>query len=570
MVVQLRPYQSEAVAAVYDHLRQRDDNPCVVIPTAGGKTAIMSAICRDAVQRWSGRVLILAHVKELLEQSAATLRRMVPDLDVGVYSAGLRSRDTGNRVIVAGIQSVYQRAAELDRFDLVLVDECHLLPPDGEGMYQSFLADARLVNPHVRLVGLTATPYRMKDGLICQPENLLNHICYEIGVQELIEAGYLSKLKSKAATEEVDTSGLHVRGGEFISSEMETLMDRSELVRRACEEIVELTADRRSVLVFCVGVRHALRVAGMLENLTGQACETITGETPPLHRSAIIDRFRSGTLKYLTNVNVLTTGFDAPNIDTICLLRPTQSPGLYYQAVGRGFRICEGKDHCLVLDFAGNIRRHGPVDAVKPPDGSGDGPPPLKICPQCREVVANAARICPECQYEFEMASEGRASRRQHHTTATTDAILSGDMPVCTDTRHDVLGAAYLVHVKRGAPEGHPSTLRVDYHIGLGLWQSEWICFEHSGYARAKAEDWWRKRSREDVPATSAEAMAIGEAGGIAETTGITVRSVSGQKYDRIIDYELGPIPPKLDGSDERDDGSLPAYAFMDDSEIPF
>jgi len=165
-VITLRPYQVEAISAVYDHLRRRDDNPCVVIPTAGGKTPVMASICRDAVQQWDGRVLILAHVKELLEQAVDKLHIMAPDLwnRIGVYSAGLRSRDTDHPIIVAGIQSVYRRAAELDAFDLITVDEAHLIPPSGEGMYRQFLAEAKIVNPNVRLIGLTATPYRMSTG----------------------------------------------------------------------------------------------------------------------------------------------------------------------------------------------------------------------------------------------------------------------------------------------------------------------------------------------------------------------------------------------------------------------
>jgi len=149
-------------------------------------------------------------------------------------------------LIVAGIQPVYQRACELDRFDLIIVDECHLLPPDGEGRYRTFLADAKKVNPAVRLIGLTATPYRMKSGLLCGPENLLNAICYEVGVKELIAQGYLCPLRTKAGRRKVDTSSLHIRAGEFIGSEVEELMDTDELVSAACREIVEMTRDRRA------------------------------------------------------------------------------------------------------------------------------------------------------------------------------------------------------------------------------------------------------------------------------------------------------------------------------------
>jgi len=183
MVMQLRPYQSQAVAAVYEHLRTRDDNPVVVIPTGGGKTPVMAMLCDDAVTRWSGRVLVLAHVKELLEQTAGTLDRMAPHLHIGLYSAALNRRDTEHSVIVAGIQSVFRRATELDAFDLVIIDEAHMIPPEGEGMCQTSLKEAKVVNPHLRVIGLTATPFRMTSGMICQPDHFLNHVCYEVGIR---------------------------------------------------------------------------------------------------------------------------------------------------------------------------------------------------------------------------------------------------------------------------------------------------------------------------------------------------------------------------------------------------
>jgi DNA repair protein RadD len=194
----LRPYQREAVDAVYDYLRMRDDNPCVVIPTAGGKTPVLATICRDAVRLWNGRVLILAHVKELLEQAAEKLHAVAPDLPVGIYSAGLKRRDLGYAITIAGIQSVYERACDVGRVDLVIVDEAHLIPPDGEGMYRTLLADLRVINPRMRVIGLTATPFRMKSGAICGPDNILNEVCYEVGVRELIVQRYLCSLRTKS------------------------------------------------------------------------------------------------------------------------------------------------------------------------------------------------------------------------------------------------------------------------------------------------------------------------------------------------------------------------------------
>src|SRR5262245_18633816 len=260
-MLSLRPYQEAAKQAVWGHLRARDDSPCVVIPTAGGKTPVMASLCKDAVGLWRGRVLVLAHVKELLQQTADKLAKVCPEVPFGVYSAGLGRRDTQAPVVVAGVQSVYRRACALGPFDLALVDEAHLIPPEGDGMYRQLLADARVVNPHLRVVGFTATPFRLETGLICAPGGVLNHVCYEVGVRELIRDGYLCPLVSKAGRAAADTAGLHERGGEFVADEVEGLMDQEALVEAACAEVAEHTQARQAVLVFASGVRHGGHVA---------------------------------------------------------------------------------------------------------------------------------------------------------------------------------------------------------------------------------------------------------------------------------------------------------------------
>jgi DNA repair protein RadD len=536
----LRDYQRAAVEAVYDHLRTRDDNPCVVIPTAGGKTPVIATICRDAVGRWGGRVLVLAHVKELLEQTADKLRAVWPEVPFGVYSAGLKRRDRTEPVIVAGIQSIWKRACDFDPFDLVIVDEAHLIAPEGDGMYRQFLADARTVNPHLRVIGCTATPYRLKSGRICTPEGILNHVCYEVGVRELIVRGYLCPLVSKAGQTRFDTSGLHARGGEFVADEVEDLMDQDALVRSACAEIVEATRHRHACLIFASGVKHGEHIVRVMRDEHDIDCGFVTGDTPTDERDATLARFKAGRLKYLCNVNVLTTGFDAPHIDCVALLRPTLSPGLYYQMLGRGFRLHPGKQNCLVLDFGGNVLRHGPVDQIRVKTANCDGTSeaPAKECPECHALIAAGYAVCPECGHEF--PPPGRA---KHAAKASDAGILSGQVTVETFRVHDVM---FSVHTKRGAGNNAPKSLRVDYKIGWHRWKSEWVCLEHDGYARQKAVVWWKKRSKEPVPATAAEAVEIANAGGLAATLSITVRSVSGEEYDRITDHELGPVPELL------------------------
>jgi len=564
--VKLRPYQQESVDAVYQHLRERDDNPVVVIPTAGGKTPILATICRDAIGRWNGRVLVVSHVKELLQQAVDKLKAVCPELPIGVYSAGLKRRDTSHRVIVAGIQSIYKRACELDAFDLIIVDEAHLIPPDGEGMYRQFLADAKVINPHLRVIGLTATPYRLDSGPICSADHFLNSTCYEIGIKELIRDGYLCPLVSKSGSAKADMSSLHVRGGEFIADEVENLMDQDALVEAACGEIVQYAADRKACLIFASGVKHGRHVVRVLHEKHGIECGFVCGETPAGQRDELLARFRGSAsnglfqrepLTFLCNVNVLTTGFDAPNIDGVVLLRPTMSPGLYYQMVGRGFRLHPGKENCLVLDFGGNVLRHGPVDQIKVMErNGGDGEAPAKECPKCHSVIAAAYSVCPDCGYEFPPPE-----RQKHEATATEAGILSGQV---TLTTHSVSETYYSVHTKRGASEDDPKTMRVDYRVGWHDYKSEWVCFEHTGFARQKAIAWWKRRSPDPVPDTAERAVEISEGGGVAAAKTITVRSVAGEPYERIVDYDLGPMPEPVPAE------VLDFYEESPDDEIPF
>jgi DNA repair protein RadD len=536
-MTQLRPYQERAKAAFYHHLRTRDDNPAVVLPTASGKTHVMASTCKDAVQEYQGRVLILAHVQELLLQAADKLQVTCPDVDYGIFSAGLDRSDTHQPVIIAGIQSIYREAALLGPRELILVDEAHMIPPGGDGMYRRFLAGAREVNPQVRVVGFTATPFRLRSGLICAPEGILNRVCYEARVPELIRDGYLCPLISKAGTVKVETARLRVRGGEFLTSQVEALMDNDALVVAACGEIVDSTRDRHAVLIFASGVRHGEHIRSVLGARHGIDCGFITGQTPHGERAATLARFRGGDLKFLCNVNVLTTGYDAPHIDCVALVRPTLSPGLYYQMVGRGFRVCPGKEDCLVLDFGGNVLRHGPVDQIRIPNGNGNnggGPAPAKECPNCRGLIASGYGRCPQCGHEFTPPE-----RRNHAPKASDAAILS--RPVIT-TRLPVLRTTYSVHHRRESVDAS-RTMRVDYQVDQDQVLSEWVCPEHEGYARQKAEGWWQLRSTEPVPRTALQAVAIAQRGGLATTNAIRVRTLVGDAQGKIIGHELGRLP---------------------------
>ena len=248
----------------------------------------------------------------------------------------------------------------------------------------------------------------------------------------------------------------------------------------------------------------------------------------------------------MVNIGVLTTGFDAPNIDCVAMLRPTKSPGLYYQMTGRGFRPHPGKEDCLVLDFGGNVLRHGPVDAIQVRAQRGHNGNGVvrtqKECPACQSIVPAGTAECPDCGHQLIVA------RRIHHDAKPADAEI---LAKPTDEYLAVQKVEYSVHTKRDGTPDDPKTLRVDYTIGWNRVASEWICVGHTGYAREKAETWWRQRSHASVPETAEEAVILAEAGALAETKEIIVRHDPRKRYPKITRHVVGDRPSWREPGDE-------------------
>jgi superfamily II DNA or RNA helicase len=346
--MQPRWYQTESVDSCFSYLRNESTGgPVIVLPTGAGKSLVLAMISKRVVEQYSRRVLIVAHRSELLTQNAEKVRALLPGKDIGIYSAGLNKRDTNHDIVCCGIQSVHKRAHEFGERHLVLIDEVHLVPSDGEGMYRTFLGDLKAINPDIRFVGLTATPFRTGEGRLTGKDKLFQKIVYSAPLTRLIDEGFLSQVTNQPATATVDTSKLHIRAGEFIASEVESLFNSNAHVEAACQELVALSADRKSILVFCSGVNHAEHVKKIIEELTGDEVGIVTGQSGALERAATLRRFKERDLRWCVNVDVLTTGFDAPNIDCVAVLRATLSPGLFAQMVGRGLRKSPDKTNCI-------------------------------------------------------------------------------------------------------------------------------------------------------------------------------------------------------------------------------
>jgi DNA repair protein RadD len=400
----LRDYQQRTIDHLYQWFRNgHEGNPCLVLPTGSGKSHIVAALCKDALQNWpETRVLMLTHVKELIEQNAEKMRLHWPGAPMGIYSASIGRRQLGEPITFAGIQSVRDKAHLIGHVDLVIIDECHLVGHKDEGGYRRLLADLKDINSNLRVVGLTATPWRLGHGLITDAPAIFSDLIEPVSIDELVKRKFLAPLRSKVTAERLDVSGVRKRGGEYIESELQAAVDNEAQNRAIVQEVIARAGERKAWLFFCAGVQHAQNVRDVLKGF-GIVAECVTGATTKAERERILTLYKAGEIRALTNANVLTTGFDYPDIDLVAMLRPTMSPSLYVQMAGRGMRPKSHADHCLVLDFAGVVATHGPITAVQPPKkaGSGNGEAPVKVCEACHELCPISARKCPACGAPF-------------------------------------------------------------------------------------------------------------------------------------------------------------------------
>ena len=532
--LKLRDYQEESLQALDNALQTSEGNPCVVLPTGSGKSLVMA----EAVKRWIAgypafRCIVLAHRKELVKQNSEEFKRNAPGIKVGVYSAGLNRRDMDKQVTFAGIDSVYKLGGTFEAFDIVIVDEAHRIPVRGEGKYRSFINMCKVVNPKVRVVGFTATPFRMSCGSICHRDHILNTVCYEANVGDLIQQGYLCKLRSKVGKEEsADISEVKKNsGGDYIINSLASASRKGDLVTRAVRSAVgHLRDEKRSATVwFCVDVAHCKDVAAALISM-GIPSAVVTGQTKKQERDNIVRQFKERHVHHLINCNVFTEGFNAQHIDSIILLRPTLSKGLYSQMVGRGLRTHNTKSDCLILDYAHCIYTHGPIDCLEA------GEVVLYTCQQCKEVFSKATRVCPACGWEIpketiEREAREEAQRRKHAAEAAELEIL-GRIPQELEVNE--------VFVELHKKQGSPDSLRISYRCGMQMIR-EWVCLEHGGYAEQKARRWWADRFGLERAKTVTVNSALQELFLPSELTRITktITVKRNGKYFEIISHKL-------------------------------
>lgn len=545
--IQLRDYQDGAVDAIFRYFEKGGKgNPLVAMPTGTGKSIVIAEFIRRAYLAYPGqRFIKLTHVKELIGQNYRTLRNVWQTAPCGIYSAGLGQRQSHFPITFAGIASVVNNPELFGKIDLAFIDEAHLVSPKDGTMYQRFIRKLTAVNPYLKVIGFTATHYRLGQGLLTEPGSIFTDVCFNMTSLEsfnwLIEEGYLSPLIPKRTGTVLNVDGVQTHAGEYVQKQLQEAVDKNEITHAALKETIELSENRNHWLVFASGVDHAIHVRDMLESL-GVRATCVHSRMSDDERDKNIEDFKAGHYTAMVNNGILTTGFDYPEIDLIVMLRPTQSPGLWVQMLGRGTRPVyapgfaleerEGrlnaqasgpKQNCLVLDFAGNTRRLGPInDPIIPRRkgaGLGNGVAPVKLCEHCGTYNHASVRFCINCKAEFHITVK-------IHTGASTEKLIAENAPKVETFQ--VSRVVYQKHRK----EGRPDTIKVSYYCGLRKFD-EWICLEHEGFARKKARDWWRQRAGTEPPPTTAVAMESVEGLKIPKIIRVWVN----KKYPEIISY---------------------------------
>lgn len=544
-----RWYQTEAVEAFKDFLQHHEPgrNAIIAMPTGTGKSVVIAQIVKYICGWPDNQVLMLTHVGELVKQNADKLRAIWPQGDIGICAAGLGRKDTKQRVIYSTVQTVHSMLKRdkytFGRRRLVIIDECHLLSEDENSMYRQVLSTLGSLDPKMRVLGLSATPYRTKDGMLTEQENaIFTDVAYDLNQDfaRLVQEGYLAPLTSVSTPVAVNLQGVHIQGGDYNSKEVQAAVGNDILLEQACNVIVNEGRYRRSWLVFVSGIQNAKRVQEMLERRCITALAVTSANTSAENAKAIAG-FRSGLIRCLVSANQLTTGFDVPQIDLLAILRPTVSASLHVQMLGRGTRPSPGKDNCLVLDFAHNIARLGPINDPflherkrKAEEAQKREQTELlpRRCPQCHALLPVRSRECPYCGYRAaqeldvqDLTGLAPISFATHQPTAKGSRVYQVNRFVAQP--HLTKSGKHCLRVQVGCA-GNGAKFNAFFYLNFDSWRKEAKC--------DAGRMWLQLHGNDPVPRTMSEAFArSGELQPPLEIEVVRRNFYAGRNFDELV-----------------------------------
>ena len=502
-MLELRYYQRDALDALYAYWAEGGGNGLIVLPTGAGKALVIAKLIEELLAQYPDmRILNVTHDARLVRQNYDEFLGLLPFAPAGIYSAGLNKRDTESQVLFCGIQSIWNKVELLGDIDLVIVDEAHAISRNSNTQYGKFFVAVREQNPDSRTCGTTATDYRMDSGRLTddletdgeevdgvKKFKLFDDVVYEVGIGELIEQGYLTRLTSTKTASKIDLKGVGTRGGEYIPGQVSEAAER--IIDEAIAEDMVLSDGRRAGLFFSTSKENASHVAEAIRR-HGRTCAVLTSDNAHEARK-IFDAFKAGEVWAISSVSMITTGTNFPWVDFISLILSTKSPGKLVQILGRGTRNFYGKEDCLIADHGRNLAYHGPIDQIRPREpGKGLGEQPKKRCPDgtlpndvvdingncgCGEMIPISIMTCQCCGYVFPPNEEEKITAK-----ADTTPVLSSEKPWSP-----VSDRAFRHHPGK---DGKPDSVKAVYMVGLKS-INEWLCCAHTGYPKTKADRYW-------------------------------------------------------------------------------
>lgn len=519
-VLNLRPYQLHALENLWTAL-QVELNILLVSPTGAGKTVIFSKIAQRLIaENPSFRVLILTDREILVSQSRDKLLRIAPELSlsVGIACASVSDTKTLHKPItIASRQSLTKHLGRFEPVNLIIVDEVHLaaVPKEGDteppDQFSEIIQTLKEYNPKTRLLGVTATPYRLTDGYIYGTKNAkgclpyFSEVHHQITVAELQSQGFLAPLKGKT----IVPNGLEDRlkavslvAGEYNIGSISNIMSEGIHIKSAVEAWKEHAPDRKKTLAFCTTIEHSEKLAAAFRMADIPAL-AIHSQLDDLESYARMQALKNGDAKVFTSVAKLTTGLDIEDIDAVLMCRPTKSAALYYQCIGRSMRIAEGKTDALILDLVGNNNEFGTdLDRLKvryKKATDKDGKPMNKDCPNCESLLHIAVRVCPDCGYEYPRTDFEEADKPE-----MVDAQYGAQPPVELEVE------SWFPSLHKSKEKGR-KLLRLRLEMENNTSGSLWMCFPEDGYTGFAVEKgkklWTQLGGKGEYPKSADEAV---------------------------------------------------------------
>jgi DNA repair protein RadD len=507
-VKKLRDYQLESLEAI-DETLQAEPFFLLQAITGAGKTLIISRLINRYWFTTSRRFLILVNKQELVNQFYETIKEDtdIPDYGVGVLCAGVGRKET-DRLTIATVQTMANRIDDYEGCDLLVLDEAHGCGWCDGSQYDLTVKALMAKTPNMRILGCTSTPFRLGHGMIygdkCKPggKNLFPRLNHRITYDRLKSAGHLVELRGKIAHADqltADLSAVQING-DYVLNQLGDVMTREIHLNTARDAIREFCVGFKKICVFCCTIEHAERLRDIIS--VDEPCTTVHSQLSQIERYSNLEAWKTGRVRIMTSVNILAEGVDLPALDCLVFARPTVSPRLYLQAVGRVLRTHPDKEFGFLLDLTDNTIRFGTdldnvnVDIPRAAISEFEKKNPLwKLCPQCSAECHKALRICGECGFVFPVPEVIEADS----VPEMGDVVFDKRPPIMVDiirmesVIHDSVNGKRLGRVKLFYEDGGA------YREGM---VSVWFCFSdyYSGYAIAKGMERWEQMSDEPYP----------------------------------------------------------------------